>query len=234
MRRVTPVADDGEGLQGCSGNHSRQPTLGAGHNGGQWFPSHVIGRIGTMCPLSEGKSPGANGRPPFRVPGPSTQNRLRRSPGTAGTPRRGLAIARPVVHSGHCPPRRSTRCLPCAPAGLRTSRPAARRCRPSMYLGPTWPLAGGMAAARAGTSGGRGVLTAAIGAAVVPLGFVLGREIQRRVGRGGRAVPAHLPGPGRPDAPIRTRPAPSVPARAAGVRRHKGSRPGEKRPAQDR
>lgn len=103
-----------------------------------------------------------------------------------------------------------------------------------MYLGTTWSLAGGVAAARAGTSGGRGVLTAAIGAAVVPLGFVLGREIQRRLGRDGRPVPAHLPPPGRPNAPNRPRPAPRTPARAAEARYRKGRHPGETRPAQDR
>ncbi|GCD39281.1 hypothetical protein OEIGOIKO_07111 [Streptomyces chrestomyceticus JCM 4735] len=110
-----------------------------------------------------------------------------------------------------------------------------------MYLGPTWPLAGGVAAARAGASGGRGVLTAAIGAAVVPLGFVLGRELQRRLGRGARPVPVPVPvpapvpvpeprrvspvqpsRPGRPTTPIRPRPALPTLAGAAMPRRYKG------------
>ncbi len=104
-----------------------------------------------------------------------------------------------------------------------------------MYLGPTWPLAGGVAAARAGTSGGRGVLTAAIGAAVLPLGFVLGRELQRRLGRSTRPVPVPVPvpeprrvppaqpsRPGRPTTPVRPRPALPTLAGAATPRRRSG------------
>lgn len=75
-----------------------------------------------------------------------------------------------------------------------------------MYTGFTWPLVGGMAATRVGggVAPGRGALLAAIGAAVLPVGFVLGREIQRRVTGGvWMAEPA----------PEKTRDLPAVPAR---------------------
>ncbi|QEV16857.1 hypothetical protein [Streptomyces alboniger] len=81
-----------------------------------------------------------------------------------------------------------------------------------MYTGFTWPLVGGMAAARAmgGTGPGRGALLALIGASVVPVGFVLGRETQRRLTGIGRPAPARETG-NEPLPPARGEPLPAVP-----------------------
>ncbi|WP_406505487.1 hypothetical protein [Streptomyces sp. NBC_00212] len=82
-----------------------------------------------------------------------------------------------------------------------------------MYMGFTWPLVGGMAAARAGAPG-RAALVAAIGAMVLPAGFVLGRELQRR--RTGRERWAPAPGTGTPRLPVPRRPHPA-PAASVGA-----------------
>lgn len=92
-----------------------------------------------------------------------------------------------------------------------------------MYTGFTWPLVGGMAAARVGggTAPGRGALLATIGAAVLPVGFVLGREIQRRLtGREG-AEPAPERGTDHPVVPARPYPAPVIPVGPPSWRRRK-------------
>ncbi|MFH8409247.1 hypothetical protein ACH4FX_31335 [Streptomyces sp. NPDC018019] len=92
-----------------------------------------------------------------------------------------------------------------------------------MYMGFTWPLVGSMAAARAGAGAGpgRGALLAAIGAAALPAGFVLGREIQRRLTGKEQAAPA--PGNGEPRLPAPRRPhrAPAAPAGASSADRSK-------------
>ncbi len=78
-----------------------------------------------------------------------------------------------------------------------------------MYTGFTWPLLGGMAAARGGggAAAGRGALLAVVGAAALPVGFALGRELQRRLAGTrwtapdpgwGSGAPA-VPGPRYPD-----------------------------------
>lgn len=84
-----------------------------------------------------------------------------------------------------------------------------------MYTGFTWPLVGGMAATRvgAGVAPGRGALLAAIGAAVLPVGFVLGRELQRRLtGSIWMAEPAPEKESGLPALPVHPHSAPAVPA----------------------
>lgn len=93
-----------------------------------------------------------------------------------------------------------------------------------MYTGFTWPLVGGMAATRVGggVAPGRGALLAAIGAAVLPVGFVLGREIQRRVtGSIWMAAPAPEKERDLPVVPARPPSAPAVPVEPLSWRRQK-------------
>ncbi|MEU5053689.1 hypothetical protein [Streptomyces sp. NPDC021096] len=81
-----------------------------------------------------------------------------------------------------------------------------------MYTGFTWPLLGGMAAARGGggAAAGRGALLAVVGAAALPVGFALGREVQRRLAGtrwtapdpGWRSGAPAVPGPRYPDPAI--------------------------------
>ncbi|GGR31437.1 hypothetical protein FHS38_004251 [Streptomyces netropsis] len=93
-----------------------------------------------------------------------------------------------------------------------------------MYTGFTWPLVGGMAATRVGGGGapGRGALLAAIGAAALPLGFVLGREIQRRItGSVWMAEPAPEKGNDLSVVPAPPYSAPAVPVGPPSWRRQK-------------
>ncbi|WP_370417419.1 hypothetical protein AB8O64_01555 [Streptomyces sp. QH1-20] len=93
-----------------------------------------------------------------------------------------------------------------------------------MYTGFTWPLVGGMAATRVGggVAPGRGALLAVIGAAVVPVGFVLGRELQRRItGSVWMAEPALEKAGGLPAVPAHPHPAPAVPVGPPSWRRQK-------------
>lgn len=132
--------------------------------------------------------------------------------GASFLPQGGLATNRFLGESGRAPSRAHFPLLP------------ARRFHRAMYMGFTWPLVGGMAAARAGAGAahGRGALLAAFGAVALPAGFVLGREVQRRLT--GKRRPAPTPGTGtphpfvprppvpRPAAPGRSFPAPTAPA----------------------
>ncbi len=92
-----------------------------------------------------------------------------------------------------------------------------------MYTGFTWPLVGGMAAARVGggVASGRGALLATIGVAVLPVGFVLGREIQRRLTGREWVEPAPERGIGQPVVPARRYPDPIIPVGSASWRRQK-------------
>lgn len=93
-----------------------------------------------------------------------------------------------------------------------------------MYTGFTWPLVGGMAAVRVGggIAPGRGALLAAIGAAALPVGFVLGREMRRRLtGTVRMAEPAPEQESGLPGLPARPHSAPAVPVGPPSRRRQK-------------
>ncbi|WP_344121276.1 hypothetical protein [Streptomyces blastmyceticus] len=92
-----------------------------------------------------------------------------------------------------------------------------------MYTGFTWPLVGGMAAARVGggAASGRGALLATIGVAVLPVGFVLGREIQRRLTVREWGEPAPERGVAHPVPPARRYPDPVIPVGPPSWRRQK-------------